>query len=230
MKKPFSMFLATLMWVLPATAQQSATPAAPAPTQAAAQVSDEGPEVLASTDEAAAMIRQTLETDFTEMLPFPLTEEKMVAFTQAALRVEKINSKWDVQIASVESDKMAMEYNLFAIEEINNSLKSITGITADEYQIMTALTLEDKKFNKIYQAYRHLVRDKYFPDPVPNPAVVPEPQKPEAKTAGKIAVPTPAGTAALPGVDGSVTPRAAPASSGNAPMPQGSPTPPYSKP
>lgn len=241
MKKPFSIFLASLLWVSPAAAQTQTT--APASQVADTPVSSDGPEPLATTDEAAELVRETLERDFSTMLPFQLTEEKMIAFTRAALRVEKINGKWDVQIASVESDKTAMEYNLFAVEEIASALKSIDGLTLDEYQILTALTLEDKKFNKVYQAYRQLVRDKYFPEPPPKAAPVPMPATAAPvtpSTASSIQIPVAAGTAAMPtasdaahaddAAQRAVTPPAAPEDSGNAPTPQGSPVPPYSPP
>lgn len=133
-------------------------------------------------------VKLSIENDYKGKLSFPLDEAKMVAFTQASLRVKKINNKWDVQIAGVDTDTMAIEYNNLSVEEITKSLQSIPGLTLDQYNEMTRLTASDKNFNRAYQVYKELIKQgvvKTDAAAVVAPAVktVPAVAAPVAKTA-----------------------------------------------
>ena len=183
--------------------------------------------------------------EFLKKLSFPLTEAQMVEFARAAIKVGKINSKWDVQIASTEADQMAIEYNNLAVEEIEHALKSIPGLTLEQYNELTRMTTTDSEFASIYQAYKQLVSEGAF-GAVPKGGVVPVKagsQVEEKNTAiyGTASAPvmtgiknndsSAGGSAVLPDAakGGSKLP-SAPVNSGIAPKTQGSTTPPYSPP
>lgn len=106
---------------------------------------------------------------FKDLLSFPLTEEKMISYVQAARRVQHINDKWDVQIASVESNETAMDYNNYSVEEIMDSLKNIPGLTLDEYNEMTRVISTNTDFARVYQAYKEMVEQKRIPAPAAQP-------------------------------------------------------------
>jgi hypothetical protein len=203
-----------------ATAPVVATPTASVPTPPVATVPATSPVVAAPVtkttpaDSAPVVLDETMHTElktvvennFQEKLTFPLNEDKMVAFAKAALRIEKINQKWDVQIASAETDAMAIEYNNFAVEEISNTMQSMQGINVAEFNELTQLTARDMEFNKVYQAYKQLVEEGALT------------VKPSAPRVPAVALPpetTPATTEAAP------TPASAPVNPGTAPAPRG---------
>ncbi len=113
-------------------------------------------------EETISDIQKKFQSAYADKLSFEVTEDKLLAFVRMAIRVEKINSKWDIMVAAAETDKMAIEYNNFAIEEVNKEMESIEGLTFDEYQALTRLTVEDSEFNKFYQIYKQLVQEGYF--------------------------------------------------------------------
>jgi hypothetical protein len=173
---------------------QNPPPVRPAPeTTAPAGAPAAAAPASMTKEETIADLKTNLESVYAAKLPFKVTEDKILAFVRTAIKVEKINSKWDVQIAAAETDQMAIEYNNFAVEEVNEAMKSMEGVTFDEYQALTKLTVEDPDFNKIYQAYKQLVQEGYF----------------GAVPAARKAVPTVS------------TPPAKPASPGKAPAPRG---------
>lgn len=192
-------------------------------------------------------LREAMQTgEFLKKLSFPLTEAQMVEFARASIKVGKINSKWDVQIASAETDQMAIEYNNLAVEEIEHALKSIPGLTLEQYNELTRMTTADKEFNSIYQAYKQLVSEGAFGE-VPKGGVIPARlgEKSTASTSsaakyGTASAPVTSGVKANTSAGGSqalpdaantaVTPPSTSAGPGTAPVPQGSTTPPYSPP
>lgn len=112
--------------------------------------------------DAEQALKTSVENDFKGLLSFPLDEQKMVSYINAARRVQRINDKWDVQIASTESDKAAMEYNNYSIEEIMMSLQRIPNLTLDQYNEMTRLISTNKEFNRVYLAYKEMVEKGRF--------------------------------------------------------------------
>ena len=235
------------------TTPAASTPAVPAATAPAAPVTQItggiGKPPAPKQQGAPEDLRQAVGSgDFLKKLSWPLTEQQMIEFARASVKVGKINSKWDVQIASTETDQMAIEYNNMAVEEIEHSLKSIPGLTLDQYNELTHLTATDKEFNSIYMAYKQLVNEGAFGE-IPKAGKVPVKEDPnkmpatsnmqrygtalspvipnapqEKNNTGLRALPP----AAQPGAG--VTPPSTEAGSGTAPAPQGSPTPPYSQP
>lgn len=147
----------------PATAPQAVTPVAPvqqvpvqqAPVTASTPVQPETKIVL---ENVPADVRASLQNDFKDQLPFALTEDKMIAYINAAEKVEKINARWDIEIAGAASDQMAVENNNFAVEEINAALKNMQGLTMDEYTALTVLTAKDNSFARIVNIYRDAYR------------------------------------------------------------------------
>lgn len=140
---------------------------------------EEKPLSQAEMADIHAQVKEVLARDFKNKLSFPIDENKMIAFVQASQKVKKINSKWDVQIASAEKDEMAMEYNTFSIEEITKSLQSMQGgLTVDQYNDLSKLTASDQKFNQIYQVYAELIKNGVVV--VPAPGTTPAPAVPGA--------------------------------------------------
>jgi hypothetical protein len=233
---------------LAATTPQPA-PAGTAAVPAAAVEEEKAPATISEQIDAqtAIELKESVETRFKEKLSFPMTEAKMIAFAEAALKVKKINNKWDVQIASAETDMTAIEYNNFAVEEITKSLQNMPGVTLDEYNEMTKLTATDSEFNNVYQVYKQLVTEGHFKAKaapvIPAATAAPVVTTP-ATTATTVqpTAPVPATPAAQPAVGttpavsapatGVVTtkPVVIPANPGTAPAPQGSPAPQYSQP
>ncbi len=175
----------------PATAAAPTAPSAPAvtaPTVATPTVTPPVtpvPEVVTTAPPSTAVekeikkdlvpadIRASVENDFKTALPFALTHEKMKAYVRAAARVEKVNRRWDVQIASVETDQAAMENNNFAAEDIGNALKNMKGITMPEYSAMTLLTTKDTNFARLVNVYHgFLDRDEMGEEGVVDQPVV----------------------------------------------------------
>jgi hypothetical protein len=227
-------------------AQQAPLPAAM--TNAPANTSALPPAVLtpgtaAVSDEVKAMqadLKKTAENDFHDKLSFPLTEDKMLAFVRAALRVEKINEKWDVQIAGAETDKMAIEYNNFGVEESSRVMSTMKGITVAEFNELSQLTAKDQKFNRIYLAYKQLFeKGAYGPVEKPASQTAKNPQPAQATPAATAAPATPATTTKPPVAATTYvpsptalkpTPPSVPASPGMQQAPAGSPAPRYSPP
>lgn len=129
--------------VAPVVATEKAAPDATAP------VSDE---------KMLETMRKTLSEDFKNSLPFALTEDKMIAYIHAATKVEKINSRWDIEVAGAATDQMAIENNNFAVEDINAALKNMKGLTMDEYSAMTVLTAKDMNFARVVNVYKDLIK------------------------------------------------------------------------
>lgn len=184
--------------------------------------------------------------DFLKKLSFPLTEAEMVEFARASVKVGKINSKWDVQIASAATDKMAIEYSNLAAEESEHALKSIPGMTLEQYNELTAMTATDPEFNSIYMAYKQLVSEGAFGE-VPKGGMIPKhdddfagPQSSSVAKYGTASAPvlgttqgvnsSATGGEALPDAGAGAKLPSAPVNSGTAPAPQGSLVPPYSPP
>lgn len=105
-----------------------------------------------------AEMKKSLENDFKDKLKFPMTEQKLVAFIRAGQKVEAINSRWDVEIAAAESDKIAMENNNFAVEDIKASLSSLKDLTIDEYNELSLLSTVDENFVNLVTVYRDLLK------------------------------------------------------------------------
>lgn len=164
--------------------------------------------VVPANDQSLKPMSEDMAKSYEGKLSFPLTEQIMILYTQATLRVKKINAKWDVQIAGADSDAVAIEYSNMGVEEITSSLKNIPGLTLAQYNEMTKLTSVDPEFNRVYQAYRQLIEEGKI-KPAPLPAVAPP-------------------VAAKPAA--AANPAAAPVNSGTAPAPQGSAKPLYSQP
>jgi hypothetical protein len=120
------------------------------------------PEIRPIGDEVPRDIRASIENDFKEALTFPLTETKMVAYVRAANKVEKINNRWDVEIAAAETDQMAVENNNFAVEDINAALSTMRDLTLKEYSEMTVLTSKDVNFARLVKIYRQLLAEGIF--------------------------------------------------------------------
>jgi hypothetical protein len=211
----------------PPAAIQAAAPATTQP-QAAASGNTTGTSDLSPEDMAKIQqeVKETVETKFKNVLSFPLDEQKMITYARASLKVKRINTKWDVQIAGADKDTTAIEYNNLAVEEITKSLQSMSGLTLDQYNEITKLTATDAEFNNIYQVYKQLIEDGVIaPVAPPTPAVSPAPA---AGTAAPVAATAPVATALQPAA--AVKPVAAPVNPGIAPVPPGSPKPPYSQP
>jgi hypothetical protein len=206
----------------PITAQQPTDAAQPAPTDSsqAQKPSDLPPEELAAIQKD---LKSELETKFKDKLSFPIDEPKIIAYAQASLKVKKINNKWDVQIAGADSDKMAIEYNNFSVEEITKSLQSMSGLTLDQYNEITKLTASDAEFNNIYQVYKQMIEEGIIATPAAAASPVPVPL---------VAAPVVAAPVATPPVQPASTPTTAvaPVNFRTKPMPQGSLMPPYSPP
>ena len=151
-------------------------PDSDAPTE---EEKEEKPLSQAEMADIHAQVKEVLARNFKNKLSFPIDENKMIAFVQASQKVKKINSKWDVQIASAEKDEMAMEYNTFSIEEITKSLQSMQGgLTVDQYNDLSKLTAIDQKFNQIYQVYAELIKNGVVVVPAPGTAPVSKPATP----------------------------------------------------
>jgi hypothetical protein len=210
-----------------------AQPAAPKSTPSAAAAQPEQlpgmeiPQMDAETAEALENMRAYMGHDFEGQLSFPLTEEKMIAFIRVAAKIEKINSKWDVQIAGAETDQMATEYNNFAAEEMVKVIEKLSGITQAEYTELVKLSVGSPEFSSLYRAYRQLVSEGYFgPDPTPVAETKPkEEHKPSSMT---VEAPAPDVPAAPPRK--AAKPPAKSSNPGKGTAPQGSPKPPYSPP
>lgn len=100
--------------------------------------------------------------NFSSDFSFPMTEKEMIAFARAAVLVDRVNSKWDIEIAGAETDSMAIEYSNFAIEELENALKSIQGLTRQQYNEMTGKTAQDKDFARMFSIYKQLAVNGAF--------------------------------------------------------------------
>jgi hypothetical protein len=107
-------------------------------------------------------LRNSLENDFKDKLSFALTQDKMIAYVRAIGKVEAINSRWDVEIAAAQTDKMAMENNNFAVEDITAALSNMKNLTMDEYNEMTALSAKEEVFSNIVNDYRSLLKSGAF--------------------------------------------------------------------
>jgi hypothetical protein len=180
-------------------------------------------------------LRESLQNDFKDALDFPLTEEKIIAYVRAAKKVERINSRWDVEIAAAETDIMAMENTNFAIEDITAALKNMQDLTMVEYNALTLLTINNNDFARVVSVYQQLVGQGVF-------GVAKRPVTQNAAANITAVLPASAGLS-TPAPTPTVSPaNAVPSNqmskpvSGQAPMPQtapapaGSPTPPYSQP
>lgn len=113
----------------------------------------------AAADRAEALLaRREIEAveDYSTIFPFPLTREKMAAFTIAALEVESINARWDLMIAGAETDDQAIEFNGYTRDELATVFANISNLSIDEYQIMLERTLIDGNFAQIFSAYKDL--------------------------------------------------------------------------
>lgn len=216
-----------------AQAPQPASPQQTPPVQAAAEPLIDIPQEL----------RDAITNDFKDKLSFPLDEAKMATFVKSANRVKRINAKWDVQIAASETDSMAIEYNNFAVEEITNALKTMPGLTVDQYNELTRLTTTDTNFNRVYMLYKQLLDAAKAAAQAQQTAGI-SPAPAVGSTAPVDAATAPAGAIPSPPAPGTgipvpaagvpaaapVTAAPAPAVTGIAPAPQGSPAPVYSPP
>ena len=156
MPVPVAVPTATVPQPLVPIDQTTAAPVAPAlPVAPVATAPVEA--VVEEKDPVPDDVRQSVENDFKNVLPFPLTHEKMKDYARAAYRVEKVNRRWDVQIASAETDQAAIENNNFAAEDIAAALKNIKGLTMEEYAALTALTAKDTNFARLVNIYKDLL-------------------------------------------------------------------------
>lgn len=204
-------------------------------TPAAAKAESAKPVVELTQEEMNQIhteVKQSIENDFKDKLSFPITEEKMIAFAQASLRVKKINNKWDVQIAGAETDAMAIEYSNFAVEEITKALQSMQNLTLDQYNEMSKLTATSPDFNQAYQVYKQLIAENIIQVP-PTPVAPNVPATSASPIPGVVIPATPQAPAAatMPALPPAATkPAVVPAGSGTVPVTQGSPKTPYSPP
>lgn len=200
----------------PETASSTA-PAAAAPSSAPEKKVELS---LADMNEIHAQVKESVEKDYADQVSFPLTEDRMIAFAQASLLVQKINNKWDVQIAGAETDAMAVEYSNFAVEEITKSLQSIQGLTLEQYNELSRLTATSQDFNRAYQVYKQLIQKEVIQvPPVPTkpvngaavpaaagstaaPSAAPVAPSSTAPSAPVQPVPTPPAAATLPAIQG----------------------------
>lgn len=129
-------------------------------TTASVEEKDQAP----ATDEYGVPkdVRKSLENDFKDKLKFSLTQEKMVAYIRATAKVEAVNSRWDVEVAAAATDQIAMENNNFAVEDITATLSSMTELTIEQYNELTALTSKNKNFADLVNIYRDLVKSGTF--------------------------------------------------------------------
>ena len=104
-----------------------------------------------------ATLKGQLENQYQAQLSFPLNEDKMVRFAEAALQVESTNRRWDLQIAAAQNDAMAIEYLKMSRNESVKAVQTVTGITMPEYTEIYNLTAQDNQFNQIAIAYKNLV-------------------------------------------------------------------------
>lgn len=148
-----------------AAPQAVAAPVATQQVPAAAAPVATDPMVLppASVTDPQSGLKNAIENDFKDALSFPLDEDKIIAYVQATRRVQRINDKWDVQIASTESAKTAIEYNNYSVEEIMASLQKIPNLTLEQYNEMTRLVSSNPDFNRLYLAYKDLIEQGKIP-------------------------------------------------------------------
>lgn len=192
---------------------------------------DAGPDIVvqltAPQKQQLDRLRENVNHTYKNVLTFTLTEGKMVAFAQAAATIDKINTKWDTSIASAATDNLAMDYLVSATSENQLALQKTSGISESEYNEIYALSARDAHFNEIANAYKKLVAEGIW-GPLSSTNV--SPHNPEAQQ-GLFPVAPPSEEEPKPAQASTpeVNP-AAPAATGTAPEPAGSPEPPYSPP
>ena len=108
-------------------------------------------------DEIPKKVRENLSNDFQNELTFQLTEPKMVAYTRTSRKVEQVTRRWDVEIAVAETDQIAVENNNFALEDIQQSISNIHGLSEQEYLELAALTAKNKKFARLVKTYQDYI-------------------------------------------------------------------------
>jgi hypothetical protein len=110
-----------------------------------------------SQEEEIKRLRDNVKNEYQTSLSFPLTENRMVVFAQAATRIDLINKHWDTLIAGANTEKLANEYLSSAQIEIHKSLDTTKNINRNEYNEIYDLSSRDNKFNAIANAYKDLV-------------------------------------------------------------------------
>ncbi len=175
-------------------------------------------------------LRQNVDSYYKSTLSFTINEAKMIAFAQAATKIDMINGKWDTLIAGAATEDLATEYLTSATLESRQLLTQSVGITAGEYDDVYALSTRDPAFNKIANAYKDLVSQGIWGPITPVNAtqtvsVDPALRFPvvKAATSSPLAFPVAPTSAVAPGQPNS----AAPAAGGIAPTPLDSPALPY---
>lgn len=115
-------------------------------------------------------LRQSVNNEYRNALSFPLDEAKMIAFAQAATKIDMVNNKWDTLIAGAPTDKMANEYLATATLESRQILLDSIDVTEQEYSEIYDLSTHDKRFNEVANAYKKLVTDGIWGPVSPNVA------------------------------------------------------------